>query len=104
MWGIKNKDVRGLLCNTPNIDEFIRKRTATYLGKVSRSDQESLPKKFLATWINGSHKNGAPQLTCNNNFTNAINKIIPPEITLSSKNALLREWLLLATVHADPSH
>jgi hypothetical protein len=76
--------VRGLLCNIPNVDAFITKRTATYVGKVARSDQESLPKKFLTAWINGSRRNGAPQLTCNNNFADAISKILPPGHPLKS--------------------
>jgi hypothetical protein len=74
---IKNKEVRGLLCNIPNVDAFIMKRTAPYLGKISRLNSDSLPKKFLATWISGSRKNRAPQLTCNNNFAEAINKYYP---------------------------
>ena len=93
---IKNKEVRGILCNIPNIDVFIIKRTATYLGKISRSDNSRYPKKFLAAWITGKRKNGAPQLTCNNNFANSIQKILPPEKTLSNKQALLREWTPLA--------
>ena len=93
---IKNKEVRGILCNIPNIDVFIIKRTATYLGKISRSDNSTYPKKFLAAWITGKRKNGAPRLTCNNNFANSIQKILPPEKTLSNKQALLREWTPLA--------
>jgi hypothetical protein len=79
----------------PNIDAFLTKRMATYVGKITRADHESLPKKFLTAWINGSLKNGAPQLSCNNNFADAIHKILPPEI-LSNRNAPLREWLALA--------
>ena len=91
----KKHEVRGLLCNIPNIDAFIVRRTAVYLGKVTRSNNN--PKKNLAAWINGKRKNGAPQLTCNNNyFVNSIQKIIPPEKILSNKQALLREWIPLA--------
>jgi hypothetical protein len=72
------------------------KRTAVYLGKISKLDDDSLPKKFLAAWINGNWKNGAPQLTCNNNFAETIDRILPPHKTLSSKNAPLMEWLSLA--------
>jgi hypothetical protein len=93
---IKNEEVRAMLCNIPNIDAYITKRTAAYLGKVSRSDNESLPKKFLAALIQGSQKNGAPQLSCNNNFAEAINKILAPHKTLSNKSALLKEWIPLA--------
>jgi hypothetical protein len=63
---------------------------------VSRSDQDSLAKKILAAWINRSQKNGTPQLTCNNNFAEVIDKILPQDKTLSSMNVLLREWILLA--------
>jgi hypothetical protein len=93
---IKNKEVRGLLCNIPNIDAYITRRTATYLGKISRSDDMNLPKKILTAWINKKRKNGAPQLTCNNNFVSTIQKILPIEKKLSSKQALLREWYPLA--------
>ena len=93
---IKNEEVRAMLYNIPNIDAYITKRTAVYLGKVSRSNNESLPKKFLAAWIQGSRKNGAPQLSCNNNFAEAVNKILAPHKTLSSKSALLKEWIPLA--------
>ena len=93
---IKNKEVRGILCNIPNIDAFIIKRTAVYLGKVSRSNNNTYPIFFLAAWITGKRKNGAPQLTCNNNFVNSIQKILPPEKILSNKQALLREWIPLA--------
>ena len=93
---IKNKEVRGILCNIPNIDAFITKRTAGYIGKITRSEENSLPKKFLAAWISGSQKNGAPQLTCNNNFAEVISKILPSDKSLTSKTAPLREWLPLA--------
>jgi hypothetical protein len=33
---------------------------ATYVGKVTRADHESLPKKFLTAWINGSQKMEPP--------------------------------------------
>ena len=63
---IKNREVRGLLCNIPDIDAFIHRRTATYIGKIIRANKSTYPKKFLAAWINDSKKPGAPQLTCNN--------------------------------------
>ncbi len=36
----------------PKNDAFTNKRTARYVGKVARSDNTTLPKKCLATWIN----------------------------------------------------
>jgi len=93
---IKNNEVRVLLCNIPNIDAFIYRRTATYLGKITRADTNtSYPKKFRAAWINDHKKPGAPQLTCNNNFVNALTNILPPDMQIS-KQAPLCEWIPLA--------
>jgi hypothetical protein len=93
---IKNQEVRGLLCNMPNIDAFINRRTATYIGKISRSNPESYPKKILAAWIQGKRKNGHPQLTCNNNYAKVIDKILPADKPLTNKQAPLKEWFPLA--------
>jgi hypothetical protein len=93
---IKNHEVRGLLCGMPNIDAYINKRTATYIGKISRSNSTSYPKKFLTAWIHGKKKNGHPQLTCNNNYAKVIEKIMPNNKPLSNKQAPLKEWLPLA--------
>jgi hypothetical protein len=93
---IKNKEVRGMLCNIPNIDAFITRRTAVYIGKITRSEGNSLPKKLLAAWIRGPQKNRGLQLSCNNNFAQAIQKILPSDKALTSKKALLKEWIPLA--------
>jgi len=88
---IKNHEVRGLLCNIPNIDAFIDKRTATYIGKISRSNPRTYPKKFLTAWIHGKKKNGHPQLTCNNNYATVIGKIMPKDNPLINKHATKKE-------------
>ncbi len=93
---IKNAEVRALLYNIPNIDAFIARRTANYIGKVSRSNETTFPKKFLAAWINKSRKNGAPQLTCNNNYAKVIAQILPKNCPLSNNQAPLKEWIPLA--------
>jgi hypothetical protein len=59
---IKNKEIRKLLFNIPNIDAYINKRTAAYIGKVTRSNNDSYPKKFLAAWINTKKKKGPRNL------------------------------------------
>ena len=84
------------MCNIPNIDAYIIKRTATYIGKKSRIDDNFYSKKILAAWIIGKRKSGAPQFTCNNNFADSIQKILPLEKALLNKQALLREWIPLA--------
>jgi hypothetical protein len=85
-----------MFLNIPNIDAFISRRTAKYVGKVARLNDSTLPKKLLAAWINKPRIEGAPQLTCNNNFVRAINNILPSDHTLSNGNAPLKEWLPLA--------
>ncbi len=46
--------------------------------------------------MNKRHKNGAPQLTCNNNFARAITQILPRDCLLSSNQAPLKDWIPLA--------
>ena len=72
----------------------IHRRTATYIGKTTKADLSTYP-KFLAAWIKDSKKPGAPQLTCNNNFVNAIKKILPTDIIIS-KQAPLYQLIPLA--------
>jgi hypothetical protein len=67
-----------------------------YIGKVTRSGDDTLPKKFLAAWINKRKKNGAPQLTCNSNFTKTIELLLRECQPLSSRQASLKEWLPIA--------
>ena len=84
-----------MLANIPNIDAFIHRRTATYIGKIVRVNETTYLKKFLAAWINKSKQPGAPQLTCNNNFANALKKIIPNSIILLEQ-APLCQWASIA--------
>jgi hypothetical protein len=53
---IRNKQVRFCFCNIPKIESFINKRTATYVGKVARSSDDELPKKFLGAWMHQPRK------------------------------------------------
>ncbi len=93
---IKNAEVKALLYNIPNVDAFIARRTANYISKISRSNETTYPKKFLAARINKSRKNGAPQLTCNNNYAKVIAQILPKQCPLSSNQAPLKDWIPLA--------
>jgi len=38
-------------CNIPKLESFTNKRTATYVGKIMRANDEELPKKFLGAWM-----------------------------------------------------
>jgi hypothetical protein len=80
--------------NIPNINAFISKSTAKYIGEVARAGDCSFPKKFLAERINKPRKNEVPQCTCNNNCVKA-NDILLCNLNLSS-NASLKDWLPLA--------
>jgi hypothetical protein len=55
---IENKEVKAMFLNILNIDAFISKKTAKYVGKIARSSDSTLHKKFLAAWINKSRKKG----------------------------------------------
>jgi hypothetical protein len=70
---------------------FIIRRTVHYIGKISRSPEDCYPRLFLNAMIIQPRKNGAPQLSCNNNFARAISHIIPN--SLPKKQAILKEWL-----------
>jgi hypothetical protein len=88
--------VRAMFYNIPNVDAFIDKRVAKYIGKTARSNDTNLPKKFLAAWINRARKPGGPQLTCNNNFAKVVKNILPADRALTNDNAPIKEWLPLA--------
>jgi hypothetical protein len=75
----------------PNVDAFINRRTASYIGKIATANETNYPKKFLAAWMNRSRKNGAPQLTCNNNYAKVIGQILPEDQPLSNDQAPLRD-------------
>jgi hypothetical protein len=79
----------------------IDRRTAAYIRKVTRSNNNTYPRKFLAVWINTSKKNRAPWLTCNNNFATMIELMLQKSNPLSSKQGLLKEWIPIATDEAD---
>jgi len=68
----KNKQARFCYCNIPKIKSFVNKRTATYVRKNVRSNDDELPKKFLGSWINQPRKTGGQQLSCINNFMRVI--------------------------------
>jgi hypothetical protein len=68
---------------------------------VTRSNNNTFPRKFLATWVNTSRKNGAPQLICNNNFAVTIDLLLKKSKPLSSIQAPLKEWILLTKDEAD---
>jgi hypothetical protein len=68
------------------------RRTVHYIGKISRSPEDCYPRLFLnAMIIIQPRKNGAPQLSCNNNFARATSHIIPN--SLPNKQVILKEWL-----------
>jgi hypothetical protein len=98
---VKNKEVRAMFLDIPNIDAFINRRTAKHIGKVAKSDDSTLPKKFLRAWINRARKEGALKLTCNNSFAKMISNILPSSLALSNRSALLKEWPPVAKIEKN---
>jgi hypothetical protein len=92
---IRNKQVRFRFCNIPKIETYINRCTATYIGKIARSNEEDLPKKFLGAWMYQPRKIGGPQLSCNNNFARAISAILPDNQS-GDKGLPFKEWIPIA--------
>jgi hypothetical protein len=89
---LRNKQVRFKFCNIPNIEAFIICRTARYVGKITRSSEDNIPKRFLGAWIKKSKKTGGVQHSCNNNFAKAISAILPEKKQLY-KQGLFKDWI-----------
>jgi hypothetical protein len=92
---IRNKQVRFRFCNIPKMESYINKRTATYVGKVARSNDDELPKQLLGAWMHLPRKAGGQQLSCNNNFAQAVS-MVAPNIPQENQNLLFRDWIPLA--------
>jgi hypothetical protein len=88
---ITNEEIRHRFCQILEIDTFIIRRTARYVGKIYRSDDQMLPKKLLGAWIHGPRKIGKPQLSCNNNFLTAIQACLP-ELSEIDDQGLFKIW------------
>ena len=65
---IMNEQVRKWFNNIPPMDDFIARRTWTYMGKVLRTKNNLLPKKILGAWIPFARKTGRPQSNIEDNF------------------------------------
>jgi hypothetical protein len=61
------------------------------LAKSSIYLKTCFPKKLLGAWIPQLRKIGQPQLSCNNNFTRTLQKILPEHI--KTREAAFKEWL-----------
>ena len=77
------------------MESYINKRTATYVGKVARSNDDELPKQLLGAWMHLPRKAGGQQLSCNNNFARAISAVTLNALP-ESQALLFREWMPLA--------
>jgi hypothetical protein len=48
---IKNIDIRKKFGSLQDIDYYVKKRAWTYIGKIVRQQEDSLPKKLLGAWL-----------------------------------------------------
>jgi hypothetical protein len=87
---IRNKQVRFHFCNKPKIEKYINRKTATYVGKIARSQDNELPKKFPRAWM----ENRRTSTLMQQQFARAISAIIL-NITQEKQGLLLRDWIPL---------
>ena len=81
------------------LESFI-KRKATYVGKITRANDEELPKKFLGAWMHQPRKVGGLQLSWKNNFSKAISAVVPC-IHSEHQGLLFKNWIPLALNESD---
>ena len=67
-----NKEVRWHFYKISDVDEFLMRHATMFVGEAYRVNEQALQKKLLEAWIHAPCKIGRPQLTCNNNFCNAL--------------------------------
>jgi hypothetical protein len=71
--------------------KFRPQKNSSLCGKVIRSKDDTLPKGFLGAWMHCPRKTGCPQLSCNNNFAEAIS-VRAPNQTIKNQVPLFKEW------------
>jgi exonuclease III len=89
---IKNETVRKRFDNIPHILDLITLRQANWIGKIAKMNDERMPRKLLASWVNNPRKVGRPQLCYRQTFTRTINSIVD-----SDYNGTLKLWMPQAT-------
>ena len=63
---ITNDELRQRFNDIPDIELLIIKRTWTYIGKIVRSPNTSIPKRLMGAWIQCPRKMGHPQNSTKN--------------------------------------
>ncbi len=91
---IKNETVRKQFNNIPHILDLNTLRQANWIGKMAMTEDERMPRKLLASWVNNPRKVRRPQLCYRQTFTRTINSIVD-----SDYNGTCKLWMPQATTH-----
>ena len=82
---IKNIDIRKKIGSLQDIDYYVKKRAWTYIGKIVRQQEDSLPKKLLGSWLQCPRKQGHPQKSSRSLYVAMLRSVIPDQISPEGK-------------------
>ena len=82
---IRNIDIRKKFGKLQDIDYYVKKRAWTYIGKIVRQQEESLPKKLLGAWLECPRKQGHPQKSSRSLYIDMLQSVIPDQISPEGK-------------------
>ena len=82
---IKNTEIRKKFGNLQDIDYYVKKRAWTYIGKIVRQQQDTLPKKLLGAWLQCPRKQGHPQKSSRSLYVAMLQSVIPDQISPEGK-------------------
>ena len=82
---IRNIDIRKKFGKLQDIDYYVKKRAWTYIGKIVRQQEESLPKKLLGAWLECPRKQGHPQKSSRSLYIDMLQSVIPNQISPEGK-------------------
>ena len=82
---IKNTEIRKKFGNLQVIDYYVKKIAWTYIGKIIRQQQDSLPKKLLGAWLQCPRRQGHPQKSSRSLYVAMLRSVIPDQISPEGK-------------------
>ena len=92
---IKNRKVRKIFYNIPDIRSIIAARTCRFIGRVVRGPNDNPPKLFLTAWCNHKRRPGKPLTTNKISVVKCLKILLPDEMD-NEHTGHLNNWLDLA--------
>jgi hypothetical protein len=71
--------------NLQDIDFYVKKRAWTYIGKIVRQQEDSLPKKLLGAWLQCPRKQGHLQKSSRSLYVAMLQSVLPDQISPEGK-------------------